>query len=58
VWDRVKQTITQFPTRVWRDGALMGTTPEQAFFVRIDSNHHDAIFRVAQTRGRAEETEV
>jgi uncharacterized protein len=36
LWDRVKQTITQFLTRVWRDGALMGTTPEQAFFVKVD----------------------
>ena len=36
LWDRVKQTIVQFLTRVWRDGALMGTTPEQAFFVKVD----------------------
>ncbi len=36
LWDRVKQTITQFLTRVWRDGALMGTTPEEAFFVKVD----------------------
>jgi phage tail sheath protein FI len=36
LWDRVKQTITQFLTRVWRDGALMGTAPEQAFFVKVD----------------------
>jgi phage tail sheath protein FI len=36
LWDRVKQTITQFLTRVWRDGALIGTTPEEAFFVKVD----------------------
>ena len=36
LWARVKQTITQFLTRVWKDGALMGTTPEEAFFVRCD----------------------
>lgn len=36
LWDRVKQTVTQFLTRVWRDGALMGTTPEEAFFVKVD----------------------
>lgn len=36
LWARVKQTITQFLTRVWRDGALMGTTPEEAFFVKCD----------------------
>ena len=34
--DRVKQTIVQFLTRVWRDGALMGLTPAQAFFVKCD----------------------
>jgi len=36
LWARVKQTITQFLTRVWKDGALMGTTTEEAFFVRCD----------------------
>jgi len=36
LWARVKATVTQFLTRVWRDGALMGTTAEQAFFVKCD----------------------
>lgn len=36
LWARVKQTITQFLTGVWRDGALMGLTPEEAFFVKCD----------------------
>ncbi len=36
LWARVKLTITEFLTRVWRDGALMGTKPEQAFFVKVD----------------------
>jgi phage tail sheath protein FI len=36
LWARVVQTITQFLTRVWKDGMLMGTKPEQAFFVRCD----------------------
>lgn len=36
LWARVKQTITQFLTGVWRSGALMGLTPEEAFFVRCD----------------------
>jgi Bacteriophage tail sheath protein len=35
-WDRVRQSITAFLTRVWHDGALMGTAPEEAFFVRCD----------------------
>jgi len=36
LWGRVKATITDFLTRVWRDGALMGTKPEEAFFVKCD----------------------
>jgi phage tail sheath protein FI len=36
LWDRVKQTITAFLTTVWRTGALMGTTPGEAFFVKVD----------------------
>ncbi len=36
LWSRIIATITQFLTRVWRDGALMGTTPDEAFFVKCD----------------------
>ena len=36
LWARVRATITQFLTRVWRDGALMGTKVEEAFFVKCD----------------------
>jgi uncharacterized protein len=36
LWQKLKRTITEFLTRVWRDGALFGTTAEQAFYVRID----------------------
>lgn len=36
LWARVKATITQFLTDVWRSGALMGTTAEEAFFVKCD----------------------
>jgi phage tail sheath protein FI len=36
LWARVRQSIATFLTRVWRDGALMGATPEEAFFVRCD----------------------
>jgi len=36
LWSRVKATITGFLTEVWRSGALMGTTAEQAFFVKCD----------------------
>jgi phage tail sheath protein FI len=36
LWARVRATITQFLMRVWHDGALMGTKPEEAFFVKCD----------------------
>ncbi len=35
-WKRVKQSVVNFLTTVWRDGALMGTKPEEAFFVICD----------------------
>ncbi len=37
LWKRVSRNITAFLLRVWRDGALFGETPEQAFYVRCDS---------------------
>lgn len=36
LWARVRQTITQFLTTVWRNGALMGRKAEEAFFVKCD----------------------
>jgi hypothetical protein len=36
LWARVTQSVTAFLTAVWRDGALMGRTPEDAFYVRCD----------------------
>ena len=36
LWARVRQTIRGFLRDVWEDGALMGETPEEAFFVTCD----------------------
>lgn len=36
LWQRIVRAVTAFLTVVWRDGALFGTTPEQAFYVRCD----------------------
>ena len=36
LWQRVKRVISSFLTQVWRDGALMGRTADQAFFVKCD----------------------
>jgi len=35
-WRRVRQAISDFLTVIWRQGALVGATPEQAFFVKCD----------------------
>ena len=37
LWGRIRRTIASFLTRTWRDGALFGATPEQAFYVKCDS---------------------
>jgi hypothetical protein len=34
-WIRVKGMISNFLTGLWRDGALAGDKPDQAFFVRV-----------------------
>ncbi|MGE5381393.1 MAG: phage tail sheath family protein [Methylocystaceae bacterium] len=36
LWARVQRTIYSFLLGVWRGGALMGGTPDEAFFVRVD----------------------
>jgi phage tail sheath protein FI len=36
LWARVRRSITNFLTLVWRNGALEGTKIEEAFFVRCD----------------------
>lgn len=36
LWQRIIRSLTAFLTIVWRDGALFGNTPEQAFFVKCD----------------------
>jgi phage tail sheath protein FI len=35
-WARVRRSIENFLTSVWRSGALMGATPDEAFQVRCD----------------------
>ena len=36
LWARVRATITNFLLTVWRSGALEGTKPDEAFFVKCD----------------------
>ncbi|QFZ18649.1 phage tail sheath family protein [Saccharothrix syringae] len=35
-WARLRRTVDAFLEQVWRDGALMGDSKEQAYFIRCD----------------------
>ncbi len=37
LWEGVKRTLNAFLTGLWRDGALFGTSPDQAFYVKCDA---------------------
>jgi phage tail sheath protein FI len=36
LWRSIRRDIGAFLTNVWRDGALLGRTPQEAFFVKCD----------------------
>jgi hypothetical protein len=36
LWRNIRETVTAFLTNEWRNGALMGTSTDEAFFVRCD----------------------
>jgi len=36
LWKRITRDITAFLLRLWRQGALFGKTPEEAFYVKCD----------------------
>jgi len=36
LWKSIRRDISAFLTVLWRDGALMGQTPQEAFFVKCD----------------------
>jgi phage tail sheath protein FI len=42
LWAKITRNITAFLTTVWRSGALFGTTPQEAFFVKCDAETNDA----------------
>jgi hypothetical protein len=37
LWKSIRRDAAAFLTILWRDGALMGQTPEEAFFVKCDA---------------------
>ena len=61
LWRSIRRDITAFLTRVWRDGALFGAKPEDAFYVRIDEalNPFNPFLTIyAATTRRTEQGEV
>lgn len=38
LWKSIRRDISAFLTNLWREGALMGSTPEEAFFVKCDED--------------------
>jgi hypothetical protein len=37
LWAKITRNVTAFLTVVWRDGALFGSTPQEAFYVKCDA---------------------
>jgi hypothetical protein len=37
LWSKIRLNVTAFLTNVWRNGALFGQTPEEAFYVKCDA---------------------
>ena len=36
LWAKIRLNVSAFLTTVWRDGALFGSTPQEAFYVKCD----------------------
>ncbi|MDA8219096.1 MAG: phage tail sheath subtilisin-like domain-containing protein [Dehalococcoidales bacterium] len=47
LWERVKRDVGAFLTRVWLDGALFGSTPDEAFYVKCDDETNPPAVRDA-----------
>lgn len=47
LWERIKRTIEDFLLREWRSGALFGTTPKDAFFIKCDASTNPSEVREA-----------
>src|SRR5213078_2390483 len=43
LWKAIRRDVSAFLTLLWRQGALMGRAPEDAFFVRCDEETNDQI---------------
>ena len=36
LWGKINRNVSAFLTNVWRSGALFGSTPQEAFYVKCD----------------------
>lgn len=45
LWARISRTVSNFLERLWREGALFGASPAEAFYVKCDGelNTHETI---------------
>lgn len=42
LWGRIRRTIAAFLINEWRSGALFGSSPEEAFFIKCDGENNTA----------------
>jgi Bacteriophage tail sheath protein len=47
LWQRIIRSVSDFLLNQWRDGALFGETPKQAFFVKCDAETNPPSIREA-----------
>lgn len=47
LWQKITRNVTAFLTNVWRSGALFGNTPQEAFYVRCNSETNPPELREA-----------
>lgn len=47
LWQRIIRSVSDFLYNQWRDGALFGATPKEAFFVKCDAETNPASVRDA-----------
>ena len=40
LWAKIRRNISAFLTNEWRNGALFGTTPQEAFYVKCDAENN------------------
>ncbi|MEM1167723.1 MAG: phage tail sheath subtilisin-like domain-containing protein [Cyanobacteria bacterium P01_H01_bin.35] len=45
LWAKIRRNISAFLTNEWRNGALFGTTPQEAFYVKCDAETNPAEVR-------------